>query len=55
MTIGKILVAVFPTIAEQVGEGVREALKARREPSPDDKPCAHDRPGGRLCAKCSEK
>jgi hypothetical protein len=47
-----ILIAVLPVVVEHVGEGVREALAARREA---DKPCKHGRPGGRLCAKCTKK
>lgn len=44
--------AAVANIAWQVGEGVREALHARREQS---KPCRHGRPGGRLCAACDAK
>lgn len=43
-----IAVVLLPVVATQIGEGVREALKARREA-----PCAHGRPGGRLCPTCS--
>jgi hypothetical protein len=45
-----IAVAVLPTVVAQIGEGIREALKARRE---QDKSCAHGKPGGRLYARCS--
>lgn len=49
MTVAKdIAVAVLPTIVAQVGEGVREHLKAKREAV-----CAHGRPGGKLCPTCS--
>jgi len=52
MTLAKdLLLAVASTVAHQVGEGTRESLAAKRE---RDKPCKHGRPGGRLCAKCSE-
>ena len=55
MSLGRdVALAVAPAIASaiatQLGEGVREALRARREP---DKPCTHGRPGGRLCPHCS--
>lgn len=43
-----IAVVLLPVVATQIGEGVREALKARR-----GAPCAHGRPGGRLCPTCS--
>lgn len=41
----KLILAMAPTIAEQVGEGIREAL-ARKAFF-----CKHQRPP-RLCAKC---
>lgn len=51
MTIAKdIAVAILPVVATQVGEGIREALTAKR----DAAKCEHGRPGGRLCAKCTE-
>lgn len=51
-----IAVAAVPGLATalitQIGEGVREKLREQRE---RDKPCAHGRPGGRLCAQCAEQ
>lgn len=45
-----LLLAVAPTIASELGQG-REAIRVRRE---RETLCAHGRPGGRLCATCSE-
>ena len=39
-------------LIKQIGEGVREKLREQRE---RDKPCAHGKPGGRLCAQCAEQ
>ena len=38
-----LAVAVLPVLIAQIGEGVREALRDRRE---RERPCAHGRPGG---------
>lgn len=43
-----VLPSLVPAVATQIGEGVREALKAKREAV-----CSHGKPGGRLCAHCS--
>jgi CMP-N-acetylneuraminic acid synthetase len=49
VTVAKELaVAALPALVMQVGEAVREHLRAKREAV-----CAHGRPGGRLCPHCS--
>lgn len=51
-----LLLAIAPTVAAQIGEGIRGWLRARRELTQErpatDVPCDHGRPGGRLCAAC---
>ncbi len=44
--------AAAANVAWQLGEGIREALTARRERR---RPCRHGRPAGLLCAACDEK
>ena len=46
-----IAAASLPIVLTQIGEWVREVLRERRQ---SDVPCPHGRPGGRLCAKCTE-
>lgn len=48
----ELAVAAIAPLINQLGEGVREELRARCE---RDKPCEHGKPGGRLCAACAEK
>lgn len=47
-----LAVAVLPVVVTQLGEGVREAIDARRR---RDRLCDHGFPGGRLCVPCAEE
>jgi hypothetical protein len=46
-----IAAAAVPIVLTQVGEWCREVLRERRAM---DAPCAHGRPGGRLCGRCAD-
>lgn len=49
MSVAKdIAIAALPSLIVQLGEGVREHIRAKREAT-----CAHGRPGGKLCPTCS--
>ena len=47
-----LAVAVLPVVVTQVGEGIREAIEARRR---RNRLCGHGFPGGRLCVPCAEE
>lgn len=49
----ELVVAIAPTIASQLGEGLREWLRDRRARERAER-CEHGRPGGRLCAPCAD-
>ncbi len=44
-----LAVAILPALVMQLGEGVREHIRAKRAAA-----CPHGREGGRLCPTCSQ-